>query len=98
MADFEYRVYDEVLTAMIKKTKKIEIRLYNDKSSKIQVGNTIKFKVVDNEEKFIIVKVTNLIIYSDVNDLLDRYDFKMATEKYNRENIIDGLNQIFGKD
>lgn len=97
MVDFEYRVYDEVLNDMKKGIKKIEIRLYNDKSSKIQVGNTIKFKVLGNEEKFIIVKVINLIIYEDVNDLLDKYDLKMATKKYNEKNIIDGLKQIFGE-
>lgn len=98
MFDFEYRVYDEVLENMKKEIKKIEIRLYNEKSSKIKIGDIIKFKVVDNENKFILVKVNNLIIYENVDDLINRYDPKMMTEKYNKENIINGLYNIFGKE
>ena len=44
MFDFEYKVYDEVLEAMKNKTKNIEVRLYNEKSSKIRIGDIIKFK------------------------------------------------------
>ena len=98
MFDFEYHVYDEVLEAMENKIKKIEIRLYNEKSSKIKIGDIIKFKCVDNENKYLLVKVTNLIIYEDVNDLIRNYDSKMYTTKYNKENIVNGLYSIFGKE
>lgn len=98
MFDFEYHVYDEVLEAIKNKTKKIEIRLYNEKSSKLKIGDIIKFKVVDNDKQYLLVKVTNLIIYEDVNDLIKNYDSKMATIKYNKESIIKGLYSIFGKE
>lgn len=101
MFDFEYRVFDYVLEAMKNKTKKIEIRLLNEKSSKIKVGDIIKFKVESNEEKYILVKVIDLIIYEDVNDLINRYDFSIATNKSNKsgkETIKNDLYNIFGKE
>ncbi len=98
MADFEYKVYDEVLEAMENKTKNIEVRLYNEKSSKIRIGDIIKFKSVNDENKYVLVKVKNLIIYENVNDFLDKFDLKMATKTHNKENALDTLYNIFGKE
>lgn len=98
MFDFEYKVYDEVLEAMKNKTKNIEVRLYNEKSSRIKIGDIIKFKSVNDENKYVLVKVNNLIMYDDVNDFLEKFDFKMATKIHNKENVLDTLYNIFGKE
>lgn len=98
MFDFEYRVFDYVLEAMKKKTKKMEIRLLNEKSSKIKIGDIIKFKVESNEEKYILVKVSDLIVYEDVDDLINRYNVSMATNKSSKETIKNDLYTIFGKE
>ena len=45
MNNFEYRVYEEVLNDMINGTKKVEIRLYNEKSSKIKI-NDINLNII----------------------------------------------------
>lgn len=37
-------------------------------------------------------------VYEDVNDLLEKYDFKMSTKSYSKENIIEELYNIFGKE
>ena len=98
MSNFEYKVYDEVLEAMKSKTKDIEVRLYNEKSSKIRIGDIIKFKSVNDENKCVLVKVENLIIYEDVKDFLDKFGLKMATKTHNKENALDTLYNIFGKE
>lgn len=96
MFDFEYKVYDEVLEAMKNKTKNIEVRLYNEKSSRIKIGDIIKFKSVNDENKYVLVKVNNLIMYDDVNDFLEKFDFKMATKIHNKENVLDTLYNMLG--
>ncbi len=98
MVNFSYHVYEDVYESMKKGTKRIEIRLYNEKSSRIKIGDIIKFSVLNNEEKYIMVRVTDLIIYKDVNDLVKRYNFNMSTKTYNKENIIEVLYKIFGKE
>ncbi len=98
MFDFEYKVYDEVLEAMKNKTKNIEVRLYNEKSSKIRIGDIIKFKSVNNDNKYVLVKVKNLIMYENVNDFLEKFDLKMAIKVHNKENALNTLYNIFGKE
>ena len=98
MFDFEYKVYDEVLEAMNNKTKNIEVRLYNEKSSKIRIGDIIKFKSVNNDNKYVLVKVKNLIMYENVNDFLEKFDLKMAIKVHNKENALNTLYNIFGKE
>lgn len=39
MNSYNYRITNEIYNLIIKGTKKIEIRLYNDKSSKINIGD-----------------------------------------------------------
>lgn len=98
MYDFEYRVYEDVLNDMIKGTKKVEIRLYNDKSSKIKINDIIKFKNTNDESKYILVKVTSLTIYNDIDDLISRYSNNMSAGKYNKETFTKGMYDIFGKE
>lgn len=98
MFDFEYKVYDEVLEAMKNKTKNIEVRLYNEKSSRIIIGNIIKFKSVNDENKYVLVKVKNLIMYDDVDTFFNKFDLKMPTKVHNKENALDMLYNIFGKE
>ena len=98
MNNFEYRVYEEVLNDMINGTKKVEIRLYNEKSSKIKINDIIKFKNINDESKYILVKVTSLTIYNDIDDLMNRYCNNMNAGKYNKETFTKGMYDIFGKD
>lgn len=50
--EYKYKIYNEVYNDMLSGKKKIEFRLLNDKSNSIQIGDKIKFIVVDNEKKF----------------------------------------------
>lgn len=49
--------------------KTIELRLYDDKRRKIDIGDRIIFKNLDNQEKEIAVKVTSLHRYLTFEDL-----------------------------
>ena len=98
MFDFEYKVYDEVLEAMKNKTKNIEVRLYNEKSSKIRIGDIIKFKSVNNENKYVLVKVKNLIMYENVNRVVRKlkmwYNLSARYERRKLESSLYGVTLI----
>ena len=53
--EFQYRIYEEVYNDIISGKKTIEFRLLNEKSYNIQIGNKIKFSVINNENKYLIV-------------------------------------------
>ena len=97
MEDFKYRIYNDVYEAMISGTKTIELRLYNEKSSKIKKGNIIKFVVLDNDDKYLLVKVTNLHRFKSVDELWPLKNKILTTSReLSKEEFIKMLNDIFG--
>lgn len=71
----EYKVLKEVYDDMVSGKKDIEIRLLNDKSSKIKINDIIRFKVLNNEDAYVDTKVIGLKTYDDVEEVWnDRED------------------------
>ena len=81
MNEFEYRITEQVYNWIVVGTKKVEVRLYNEKSSKIKVNDIINFKVLDNEYKSIKVRVIELLVYKDIYELLKNVDIKQEAQK-----------------
>jgi ASC-1-like (ASCH) protein len=52
-------------------TKKIEIRLFDEKRQKIHVGDTIFFSCMDNELDTIQTKVTDLVQFGTFKELFN---------------------------
>ena len=94
MNHFEYRIYDTVYNDMISGKKTIEYRLLNEKTESIKKGDEILFKVVDNENKSILVEVSNKHIYNDVEELWDSKNML----NYSKEDYIEAFYNIFGKE
>lgn len=66
--EFDYKITEQVYDWIVNGTKNVEVRLYNEKSSKIKINDIINFKVLDNNEKVIRVKVTDLLIYENIHE------------------------------
>lgn len=98
MNSFEYRIYETVYDDMISGKKTIEFRLLNDKSESIKAGDEIKFKVLDNENKYVLVEVINKYIYESVEDLWNHKEVLSSTSNYSKEEFIKVFCDIFGKD
>ncbi len=95
---FNYKVYQNVYDAMISGEKSIEIRLLNEKSQKIQVGDEIRFSVVDSE-KFLLVEVINKYIFEDVEELWKHKDVVLKSAiNYTMDEFRNVLYEIFGKE
>ena len=98
MSSFEYRIYAEVYDEIVAGNKTIEIRLLNQKSNSIKIGDEIKFIVLNNEEKYVLVEVLNKYIYSDVEELWNQKEILNNTLNYTHEEFIRTFYNIFGKE
>ena len=68
MNNFTYKIYNHVYKDIISGKKTIEFRLLNKKSESIQIGDKIKFEVVEDETKYVIVNVLDKYIYENVEN------------------------------
>ena len=97
MNEFDYRITEQVYEWISNGSKNIEIRLYNEKSSKIRPNDIINFKILDNEEKCIKVKVVGLLIYKDISSLLKDVSINHIC-KNSKEELEEMIVDIFGED
>lgn len=97
MNEFNYKITEQVYNWIISGTKRVEVRLYNDKARQIKVDDIINFTVLDNNMKSIRVKVTNLYIHKNIHSLLKEVDIKSIADV--AENTLEEmLYEIFGEE
>ena len=60
---------------MISGKKTVEFRLLNEKSNSIKVGDIIKFLVVDDENKYLLVRVIDKFIYDDLASVCESDEY-----------------------
>lgn len=98
MAMIKYRIYDYVYEAMKNGVKKAEVRLYNEKSSKIKHGDLIEFSVVDDENKKLVVQITHVYCFNNIDELWKIKDKILPSNLKTKEDIRNTLYDIFGED
>ena len=70
--------YDFILTG----TKRIEIRLFDEKRQQIKIGDTIKFlKEPDLNESFN-AKVTGLLRYNSFEDMFNDFNIQVQSDEF----------------
>ena len=80
-------------------TKKIEVRLNDEKRKNIKIGDEIVFEDLDNQERKVKVKVTNLYYEGTFNDLLNKFDVSIfGDSNTTKEELINTLNKIYSKE
>ncbi len=98
MNHFEYRIYNEVYNEIVSGKKTIEFRLLNEKTKSIKQGDEIQFKVLNNEDRYVLVEVINKYIYSDLEELWNHKDIINNILNYSKEEFINTFYNIFGKE
>ncbi len=90
------RLQPEIYDSFINGTKRIEIRLLDDKRKEIKIGDKIKIiKRPDFNETFDAI-VEDLLYFDDFNDLFDNIDNTLLFDKpYTRESILEELNKFY---
>ena len=95
---YEYRIYEEVYNDMLSGKKTIEYRLLNEKSKKINIGDEIKFIVVNNEDKYILTKVIDKFVYDNLEELWSSSKTQNNILDCNKETFKETFYKIFTKE
>ena len=80
-------------------TKRIEIRLNDEKRKKIKIGDTIRFiKEPELTESFN-VKVVGLLKYNSFEDMFKDFDISILSDKsMSKEELINVLEEFYTKE
>lgn len=77
-------------------TKRIELRLYDEKRQKIQLGDTIIFRKEPDLKETLKVKVIGLLRYNSFEDLFKDFSIEiMADKSMTKEELIKNLEEFY---
>ena len=77
-------------------TKRIELRLNDEKRKEIEIGDEINFEEVVDNPRCLKTKVVDLYYESNFNELLNKYDIKLFADKNTtKQELLDVLNEIY---
>lgn len=93
------KLQPEYFNFILNGTKRIEIRLYDEKRQQIKIGDKIKFlKEPDLNESFC-AKVTGLLRYNSFEDMFKDFDIEILSDKsMTKEQLINVLEQFYTKE
>ena len=94
----EMKLQPEYYNFILNGTKRIEIRLNDEKRQKIKIGDTIKFlKEPDLKESFS-TRVVGLLRYNSFSDLFKDFDISILADKsITKEELLKVLEQFYTK-
>lgn len=77
-------------------SKKIELRLNDEKRKKIKIGDEIIFEEVKINQRYLKTKVTDLYYEKSFDKLIDKFDVEIFGDKNtSKEELIKVLNEIY---
>ena len=77
-------------------TKRIELRLYDEKKQKINIGDTIIFKKEPELEIIMKVKVIGLLRYNTFEELFKDFDIEiMADSSMTKQELLNVLEEFY---
>lgn len=95
----ELKLQPKYYNYILNGTKRIELRLYDEKRQKIKIGDTIKFLKEPNLEESFNVKVVDLLIYNSFDELFKDYDISILSDKSEtKENLKEALEEFYTKE
>ena len=91
---FSMNLQPEFYNYVTNGTKRIEIRLYDEKRQKINIGDKIKFYKSDSDRLY--VRVTNLLKYNNFVELLNDFDISILADKsLTKPKLLASLNKYY---
>ena len=97
--EYEMKLQPEYYDYIFKGTKRIEIRLNDEKRRKIKLGDIIKFAKEPELKETFKVRVIGLLHYNSFNDLCRDFPIEMlANAKMTKKELIRVLEQFYSKE
>ena len=95
----EMKLQPEYYNYILNGTKRIEIRLFDEKRQKIKIGDTIKFLKEPELTESFNAKVVDLLRYNNFEDMFKDYDISILADKsMTKEELITVLEQFYTKE
>ena len=94
MATHEMNLQPRYFDYMKDGTKRIELRLYDEKRSQIQLGDIIEFSKSENDE--LRAEVIGLLRYNSFKDLFEDFDISiLADASMTKEELLGVLSEFY---
>lgn len=95
----EMKLQPKYYNYILNGTKRIELRLNDEKRQIIKVGDKIKFLKEPNLNESFEVKVIELIKYNSFIDLFNDYDISILSDKsMSKEELLKDLEKFYTKE
>lgn len=90
------KLYDEYFELLKNGSKKIEVRLNDEKRRKIQVGHIIEFTKLPEKDETLKCQVINLQSYETFLDMYESMPFEsFGCEGWTMEEMLEGTYEIY---
>lgn len=95
----ELKLQPEYYNFILNGTKRIEIRLNDEKRQNIKIGDKIKFLKEPNLDESFMVRVVGLLRYNSFNDMFKDYDISVLSDKsMTKEELLSVLERFYTKE
>lgn len=97
--EYELGLKEEFYNYILNGTKRIEIRLNDEKRRLIKLGDTIIFKKEPDRKEYFRAKVVGLLKYNNFIEMFNDFDISvLASNTYTKERLLDTLEEFYTKD
>lgn len=97
--EHEMKLQSKYYDFILEGTKRIEIRLFDEKRQRIKLGDTIKFLKEPLLSESFRVRVVDLLRYNSFEDLINDFDVgTLANEAMTKEELIAVLESFYSKE
>lgn len=92
----EMKLQPKYYDFMLNGTKRIELRIFDEKRQQIKMGDTIKFLKEPELTESFNVKVVGLLRYNSFKDMFKDFDIEVLSDKsMTKEELISTLEQFY---
>ena len=95
---FEMKLNDKPFESIKNSEKTIELRLYDEKRSKIQLNDFIVFHRITNMDETLKVKVIGLLRYNSFEDLFKDIDYNLSGKANSVEEKLANIHEIYSEE
>lgn len=97
--EHEMKLQPEYYNFILNGTKRIEIRLFDEKRQQIKIGDTIKFLKEPELSESFNVKVVGLLRYNTFEEMFRDFEISVLSDKsMTKEELISVLEQFYTKE
>ena len=94
--EYEFKLQPKYYDFILKGTKRIEIRLNDEKRQLIKKGDIIKFLKEPELKEFFKVRVIDLLKYKTFKDMVKDYDISIIADKsVTKNNLLEDLENFY---